>query len=78
MREKKQAGIWGALWNSEIQMGKIKQLVLDILESQESLDLEDGVVYNFPDHPAYPHTVAVFCNGQPKEESNADHEQQDT
>lgn len=75
MREKKQAGIWGALWNSEIQMGKMKQLALDILESQENLDYEDGLSYNFPDHPVFPRTIAVFCNGQPEEESHD--EQQD-
>lgn len=61
----------GALWNSEIQMGKIKQLALDILESQE-IDFEDGVVYNFPDHPAIPKSVATFCNGKPEEDLNTE------
>lgn len=41
-------------------MGHMKQLLLDIIESNTTLDEDDIADYSFPDYPIIPMTPAVF------------------
>lgn len=47
-------------------MSKVKQLLIDIIESTESEDSDD---YAFPNHPIIPTTTATFCNGHPEDDN---------
>lgn len=51
-------------------MSRIKQHLLDILESREEGD--ELPEYRFPNHPIYPTKTATFCNGKPKDTDDAE------
>lgn len=50
-------------------MGKMKQLLLDILESRADDSEEPLPELVFPNYPIYLTKTATFCNGQPQEEN---------